>query len=121
MTRAQPTDFATLRSECLLLTVSTLWLCQAVVAPAAPSFLAPLQRRDQYEHDRDDPLERFDFGRETQRTPIHETATNVVDVELFFAASNDLYAQFEYALGPERVLTDMHASHLLDGLDHRRS
>jgi SulP family sulfate permease len=44
----------------------------------------------------------------------HETATYVVDGELFFASSNDLYTQFEYALDPERVVIDMHASHLWD-------
>ncbi|MEC5192832.1 MULTISPECIES: SulP family inorganic anion transporter [unclassified Arthrobacter] len=43
-----------------------------------------------------------------------ETATYVVDGELFFASSNDLYTQFEYALDPERVVIDMHASHLWD-------
>ena len=44
----------------------------------------------------------------------HETATYVVDGELFFASSNDLYTQFEYALDPEHVVIDMHASHLWD-------
>ncbi|MBT2513099.1 SulP family inorganic anion transporter [Arthrobacter sp. ISL-30] len=44
----------------------------------------------------------------------HETATYVVDGELFFASSNDLYTQFEYALDPENVIIDMHASHLWD-------
>ena len=44
----------------------------------------------------------------------HETATYVVDGELFFASSNDLYTQFEYALDPEQVVIDMHASHLWD-------
>ncbi|WP_427008169.1 SulP family inorganic anion transporter [Pseudarthrobacter sp. H2] len=44
----------------------------------------------------------------------HETATYVVDGELFFASSNDLYTQFEYALDPEHVTIDMHASHLWD-------
>jgi SulP family sulfate permease len=43
-----------------------------------------------------------------------QTATYVVDGELFFASSNDLYTQFEYALDPERVVIDMHASHLWD-------
>jgi SulP family sulfate permease len=43
-----------------------------------------------------------------------ETATYVVDGELFFASSNDLYTQFEYALDPDRVVIDMHASHLWD-------
>lgn len=44
----------------------------------------------------------------------HETATYVVDGELFFASSNDLYTQFEYALDPAHVVIDMHASHLWD-------
>ncbi|MBT2586502.1 SulP family inorganic anion transporter [Arthrobacter sp. ISL-95] len=43
-----------------------------------------------------------------------ETATYVVDGELFFASSNDLYTQFEYAHDPEKVVIDMHASHLWD-------
>jgi SulP family sulfate permease len=43
-----------------------------------------------------------------------ETALYVVDGELFFATSNDLYTQFEYALDPEHVVIDMHASHLWD-------
>jgi SulP family sulfate permease len=43
-----------------------------------------------------------------------ETATYVVNGELFFASSNDLYMQFEYALDPEHVVIDMHASHLWD-------
>ncbi len=37
-----------------------------------------------------------------------------MDGELFFASSNDLYTQFEYALDPERVVIDLHASHLWD-------
>ncbi|WP_260982489.1 SulP family inorganic anion transporter [Arthrobacter sp. U41] len=41
-------------------------------------------------------------------------ATYKVDGELFFASSNDLYTQFEYALDPERVVIDMHTSHLWD-------
>lgn len=41
-------------------------------------------------------------------------ATYKVDGELFFASSNDLYTQFEYALDPGRVVIDMHASHLWD-------
>jgi SulP family sulfate permease len=43
-----------------------------------------------------------------------ETATYVVDGELFFASSNDLYTQFEYALDPDRVVIDMSSSHLWD-------
>ncbi|GHC99190.1 SulP family inorganic anion transporter [Zhihengliuella salsuginis] len=41
-------------------------------------------------------------------------ATYVVDGELFFASSNDLYYQFEYATDPDKVVIDMHASHLWD-------
>ena len=44
----------------------------------------------------------------------HETATYTVNGELFFASSNDLYTQFEYAHDPEHVIIDMHASHLWD-------
>lgn len=43
-----------------------------------------------------------------------QIATYRVDGELFFASSNDLYNQFEYALDPELVVIDMHASHLWD-------
>jgi SulP family sulfate permease len=52
--------------------------------------------------------------RSVTTTNGEETATYVVDGELFFASSNDLYTQFEYALDPERVVIDMHASHLWD-------
>ncbi|MCO1337868.1 sodium-independent anion transporter [Kocuria polaris] len=41
-------------------------------------------------------------------------ATYKVDGELFFASSNDLYYQFQYALDPQRVVIDMHGSHLWD-------
>ena len=45
-------------------------------------------------------------------------ATYIVDGELFFASSNDLYTQFEYARdsvpGVDRVIIDLHASHLWD-------
>ena len=40
--------------------------------------------------------------------------TYAVVGELFFASSNDLYTQFEYALDPERVLIDMSGSHVWD-------
>src|SRR6478752_3298361 len=52
--------------------------------------------------------------RSVQNIGGHETATYVVDGELFFASSNDLYTQFDYALDPEHVVIDMHASHLWD-------
>lgn len=43
-----------------------------------------------------------------------ETATYTVDGELFFASSNDLYTQFDYALDPGHVIIDMRGSHLWD-------
>ncbi|EMR00325.1 SulP family inorganic anion transporter [Paeniglutamicibacter gangotriensis] len=43
-----------------------------------------------------------------------ETATYTVNGELFFASSNDLYTQFQYALDPGHIIIDMHASHLWD-------
>ncbi|MDJ0317314.1 SulP family inorganic anion transporter [Arthrobacter antibioticus] len=43
-----------------------------------------------------------------------ETASYVVNGELFFASSNDLYTQFDYALDPDHVVIDMHGSHLWD-------
>ena len=44
----------------------------------------------------------------------HETATYTVDGELFFASSNDLFTQFEYAHDPDHIIIDMQASHLWD-------
>lgn len=41
-------------------------------------------------------------------------ATYTVDGELFFASSNDLYTQFEYATDPHHVTIDLHGSHLWD-------
>ncbi|GAA1338283.1 SulP family inorganic anion transporter [Arthrobacter roseus] len=43
-----------------------------------------------------------------------QAATYKVDGELFFASSNDLYTQFDYALDPDRILIDMSGSHLWD-------
>ena len=43
-----------------------------------------------------------------------ETATYVVNGELFFASSNDLYTQFEYVTDPDHIVIDMHFSHLWD-------
>ncbi|MBP3035602.1 SulP family inorganic anion transporter [Arthrobacter sp. zg-ZUI100] len=40
--------------------------------------------------------------------------TYTVVGELFFASSNDLYTQFEYALDPDEVLIDMSGSHVWD-------
>jgi SulP family sulfate permease len=42
------------------------------------------------------------------------TAHYFVDGELFFASSNDLTTQFEYADDPERVVIDMSGSHIWD-------
>ncbi|BBE24367.1 sodium-independent anion transporter [Arthrobacter sp. MN05-02] len=41
-------------------------------------------------------------------------ATYTVDGELFFASSNDLYTQFEYATDPHKVTIDLRGSHLWD-------
>ena len=51
-----------------------------------------------------------------QRTVADDggTVTYVVQGELFFASSNDLYTQFEYALDPPDVVIDMSASHVWD-------
>ncbi|MFT7711140.1 SulP family inorganic anion transporter [Clavibacter tessellarius] len=43
-----------------------------------------------------------------------ETARYEVEGELFFASSNDLTTQFDYAGDPERVLIDMSGSHVWD-------
>lgn len=48
------------------------------------------------------------------RTPEGETMIYKVNGELFFASSNDLYTQFDYAQDPERVVIDMSDSHLWD-------
>ncbi|MFD1210529.1 SulP family inorganic anion transporter [Arthrobacter sp. GCM10027362] len=52
--------------------------------------------------------------RTVQTVDGRETATYVVNGELFFASSNDLYTQFDYAMDPDRVIIDLHASHLWD-------
>ncbi len=56
---------------------------------------------------------------ETERELVedeHGAATAVYRVtgELFFASSNDLYTQFEYARDPERVVIDLSDSHVWD-------
>ncbi|MDF9716086.1 SulP family inorganic anion transporter [Nocardioides sp. ChNu-99] len=43
-----------------------------------------------------------------------ELARYTVTGELFFASSNDLYSQFDYAGDPQRVLVDLSASHVWD-------
>lgn len=42
------------------------------------------------------------------------TAVYTVTGELFFASSNDLYTQFNYAQDPEQVVVDMSSSHVWD-------
>jgi len=42
------------------------------------------------------------------------TALYRVTGELFFASSNDLYTQFEYAEDPDTVVIDLTASHIWD-------
>jgi len=44
----------------------------------------------------------------------HVAAVYTVTGELFFASSNDLYTQFEYADDPERVVIDLSQSHIWD-------
>ena len=48
------------------------------------------------------------------RTVDGDVAHYRVDGELFFASSNDLTTQFEYASDPERVVIDMSRSHVWD-------
>jgi len=48
------------------------------------------------------------------RTVSDDTAHYLVDGELFFASSNDLTTQFEYAADPERIVIDMSRSHVWD-------
>lgn len=46
--------------------------------------------------------------------PSGDIVTYTIHGELFFASSNDLYTQFEYALDPANVVIDMKESHLWD-------
>ena len=48
------------------------------------------------------------------RTVTPDAAYYVVDGELFFASSNDLTTQFEYADDPERIVIDLSRSHIWD-------
>ncbi|MGF6824235.1 SulP family sulfate permease [Microbacterium sp. ZKA21] len=48
------------------------------------------------------------------RTVDADAARYVVDGELFFASSNDLTTQFEYAADPDRVVIDLSRSHVWD-------
>ncbi|MFK0083165.1 SulP family inorganic anion transporter [Glutamicibacter sp. NPDC090743] len=48
------------------------------------------------------------------RSSTPDAAVYKVNGELFFASSNDLYTQFDYAQDPEKVIIDMSDSHLWD-------
>ncbi|MFJ2350776.1 SulP family inorganic anion transporter [Glutamicibacter sp. NPDC087673] len=48
------------------------------------------------------------------RSATPDAAVYKVNGELFFASSNDLYTQFDYAQDPEKVIIDMSDSHLWD-------
>ncbi|WP_028279894.1 SulP family inorganic anion transporter [Arthrobacter sp. H5] len=52
--------------------------------------------------------------RTVQELDGEQVATYRVTGELFFASSNDLFTQFEYALDPAKVIIDMSESHLWD-------
>ncbi|MEU5839212.1 SulP family inorganic anion transporter [Streptomyces diacarni] len=49
-----------------------------------------------------------------ERSSTPDAAVYKVNGELFFASSNDLYTQFDYAQDPEKVIIDMSDSHLWD-------
>ena len=56
---------------------------------------------------------------QTQRELVEDadgtvTARYTVTGELFFASSNDLYTQFDYAHDPDRVVIDLSRSHIWD-------
>ena len=46
--------------------------------------------------------------------PDHATAVYRVTGELFFASSNDLVGQFDYATDPDKVVIDLTAAHIWD-------
>ncbi|RBY88752.1 SulP family inorganic anion transporter [Blastococcus sp. TF02A-26] len=51
---------------------------------------------------------------EVERVVEGDTARYTVDGALFFASSNDLYTQFEYAQDPPRVVIDLSNAHVWD-------
>ena len=53
-------------------------------------------------------------GRRRRPTPTSDTRVYAVIGELFFASSNDLVYQFDYAGDPENVVIDMSGSHIWD-------
>ena len=52
--------------------------------------------------------------RDVDRPRRHATAVYAVTGELFFASSNDLVTQFDYADDPDQVVIDLSASHIWD-------
>ena len=53
-------------------------------------------------------------GRSTSTTPTRTPGVYAVIGELFFASSNDLVYQFDYAGDPEHVVIDLPGSHIWD-------
>ncbi|MDT0275109.1 SulP family inorganic anion transporter [Blastococcus goldschmidtiae] len=51
---------------------------------------------------------------DVERVVEGDTARYAVDGALFFASSNDLYTQFEYAEDPENVVIDLSRAHVWD-------
>jgi SulP family sulfate permease len=51
---------------------------------------------------------------DVERVVEGDTARYAVDGALFFASSNDLYTQFEYAADPEDVVIDLSRAHVWD-------
>jgi sulfate permease, SulP family len=52
--------------------------------------------------------------RTVEESPTGQVARYTVVGELFFASSNDLTTQFEYAADPAHVVIDMSGSHIWD-------
>jgi SulP family sulfate permease len=51
---------------------------------------------------------------DVDRVVVGDTARYTVDGALFFASSNDLYTQFEYADDPQNVVIDLSRAHVWD-------
>jgi SulP family sulfate permease len=70
--------------------------------------------RDIREADSDAGSHTFGAEADARSGASSATAYYRVEGELFFASSNDLTTQFEYADDPERVIIDMSGSHIWD-------
>ena len=53
-------------------------------------------------------------GRRRRATPTRTPGVYAVTGELFFASSNDLYTQFDYADDPDEIVIDLSDSHIWD-------